>query len=151
VHFAVTDLTAHASGWDLSPNSKYLQALVRVDHELDKILAAIDAQPRLKGRTAIVLTADHGGGAPFRSHDQNKMWVDYIIPFVVWTDDGKKGELYALNPKTRKDPSLANPPIGAEGLPPVRNGEAGNVVLQLLGLPAIPGSTLDGKQDLVLR
>ena len=81
----------------------------------------------------------------------NRMWVDYIIPFVVWTGDGHKAELYELNPQTRKDPSIWNPATGAEGLPPVRNGEAGNVVLQLLGLPAIPGSTLDGKQDLILR
>jgi predicted AlkP superfamily pyrophosphatase or phosphodiesterase len=151
VHFATTDLTAHASGWDLTPGSKYLQAVQRVDRELGKILAAIEAQPRLRGHTAIVLTTDHGGGAPYKSHDQNKMWVDYIIPFAVWTGDGHKGELYALNPATRKDPSLANPATGAEGLPPVRNGEAGNVVLQLLGLPAIPGSTLDAKQDLVVR
>jgi hypothetical protein len=151
VHFAITDLTAHASGWDLTPGSKYLKALQRVDTELGKILAAIDAQPRLAGHTAIVLTADHGGGAPFRSHEQNMMWVDYIIPFVVWTGDGHKAELYELNARTRKDPSLANPPIAAPGLPPVRNGEAGNVLLQLLGLPAIPGSVLDAKQDLVVR
>jgi len=151
VHFGITDITAHASGWDLTPTSKYMQAVQRVDRELQKILAAIDAQPRLAGHTAIVLTTDHGGGAPFKSHDQNRMWVDYIIPFVVWTGDGHKGELYALNGATRKDPSLANPEIGAPGLPPVRNGEAGNVVLQLLGLPPIPGSTLGAKQDLVLR
>ena len=151
VHFAATDLAAHAAGWDLTPNSKYLQAVVKVDRELSKILAAIDAQPKLAGHTAIVLTTDHGGGAPFKSHDQNKMWVDYIIPFVVWTGDGRKGDLYALNPETRKDPSLANPAIGAAGLPPVRNGEAGNVVLQLLGLPAIPGSRFDAQQNLALR
>jgi len=151
VHFAIPDLVAHASGWDLTPDSKYLKAVLRVDAELGKILAAIDAQPRLAGHTAIVLTTDHGGGAPFRSHHMNQMWVDYIIPFVVWTGDGHKAELYELNQKTRKDPSIWNPATGAEGLPPVRNGEAGNVVLQLLGLPAIPGSTLDGKQDLLLR
>ena len=151
VHFATTDLTAHASGWDLTPSSKYMQAVQRVDRELQKILDAIDTQPGLSGRTAIVLTADHGGGAPFKSHDQNRMWVDYIIPFIVWMGDGHKGELYALNSATRKDPSLSNPASGASGLAPVRNGEAGNVVLQVLGLPAITGSTLDGKQDLVLR
>lgn len=151
VHFGITDIAAHASGWDLTPGSKYLEALQRVDAELAKILGAIEAQPRLKGRTAIVLTADHGGGAPLKSHTLNKMWVDYIIPFVVWTADSRKADLYELNAATRKDPSIQNPPIGAPGLPPVRNGEAGNVALQLLGLPAIPGSLLDAKQDLVLR
>jgi Type I phosphodiesterase / nucleotide pyrophosphatase len=151
IHFAITDLTAHAYGWDITPNSKYLQAVQKVDTELLKILSAIDANPKLRGHTAIVLTADHGGGAPFKSHDKNMMWVDYIIPFVVWFGDGHKAELYELNPKTRKLPALLNPPIGAAELPPIRNGEAGNVVLQLLGLPAIPGSLLDARQDLVLR
>ncbi len=151
VHFAITDLTAHASGWDVGKGSKYLAAVQRVDVELTKILAAVDAQEKLRGHTAIVLTADHGGGAPFRSHDQKMMWVDYIIPFVVWTGEGAKGDLYALNAATRHDPSITNPPMKAPGLPPIRNGEGGNVVLQLLGLPAIPGSVLDAKQDLVVR
>ncbi|MBK7641945.1 MAG: alkaline phosphatase family protein [Planctomycetes bacterium] len=151
VHFAVTDLTAHVTGWDITPGSKYMKAVQKVDAELGKILAAIDAQPALRGRTAIVLTADHGGGAPFKSHDQHGMWVDYIIPFLVWTGAGPRADLYELNTATRKDPSLANPPTDAAGLPPIRNGEGGNVALQLLGLPAIAGSTLDGKQDLRLH
>ena len=151
VHFAVTDLTAHAYGWDITPGSKYLQALQKVDSELLKILSAIDANPKLRGHTAIVLTADHGGGAPFKSHDKNTMWVDFIIPFVVWSGDGHKADLYELNRKSRKEPALANPPTAAAELPPIRNGEGGNVVLQLLGLPAIPGSIFDAQQDLVLR
>lgn len=151
VHFAITDLTAHASGWDVGKGSKYLRAVQLVDAELSKILAVIDAQEKLRGRTAIVLTADHGGGAPFKSHDQKQMWVDYIIPFLVWTGDAAPSELYALNAATRKDPSIANPRVDAPGLPPIRNGEGGNVLLELLGLPAIPGSVLNAKQDLVWR
>jgi len=55
-----------------------------------------------------VLTADHGGGAPFKS-TTDRMWVDYIIPFVVWSGDGHKAELYALNPQTRKTRASRTP------------------------------------------
>ncbi len=97
-----------------------------------------------------MLTADHGGGAPFKSHDQTRMWVDYIIPFLVWTGDGGTArELYALNPRTRADPGLNQVTSDSKApLPPIRNGDSGNLVLALLGLPAITGSTINAQQDL---
>jgi hypothetical protein len=187
-HFAVTDLTAHAYGWDLTPGSRYLKALASIDQQLGRVLDAIGADESLRGHTAVVLTADHGGGAPFKSHDQIQMWVDYIIPFLVWTGDGEaKRDLYALNPRTRADPGLAKPRTaaaakidgsnggagatpgggatrgagaasGAEStpgaspaktsLPPIRNGDAGNLIRALLGLPSVPGSTINAGQDL---
>lgn len=151
LHFATTDLTAHAHGWDVTPGSKYMQAVQRVDAALAQILDTIDSAEALRGRTAIVLTADHGGGAPFRSHDQKHMWVDYIIPFVVWTGTGgARAELYDLNVATRADPGLKQPPRDFTGLPPIRNGDAGNLALALLGLPAVPGSTIGAKQDLIV-
>lgn len=151
LHFATTDLTAHASGWDVTPGSKYMQAVQRVDGALAQILDTIESTDALRGKTAIVLTADHGGGAPFRSHDQKHMWVDYIIPFVVWTGaSGARAELYEINLATRADPGLKQPPRDFTGLPPIRNGDAGNVALALLGLPAVPGSTIGAKQDLVV-
>lgn len=150
-HYATTDLTAHAAGWDVTPGSRYVKAVQEVDAELARILAACDADPALRGKTAIVLTADHGGGAPLRSHDRADMWVDYVIPFVVWTGD-REGEhdLYALSAGGRADPGLTRPPMGSRP-PPIRNGEAGNVALALLGLPPVPGSVIGAEQDLRVR
>jgi len=153
-HFAITDLIAHATGWDVTPGSQYLKAVAKVDEQIGRILDAIEADDALRGKTAVVLTADHGGGAPFRSHDQPAMWVDYIIPFLVWTGDHETPrDLYAINPGTRADPGLAQPRQGVDAkskasLPPIRNGDAGNLVLALLALPPIPGSTINANQDL---
>jgi predicted AlkP superfamily pyrophosphatase or phosphodiesterase len=154
-HFAVTDLTAHVHGWDITPSSKYMRAVASVDAELVRLLDAIESDPKLASTTAIVLTADHGGGAPLRSHDQAHMWVDYIIPFIVWTGspaaERTEHDLYALNPLARRDPGLKQPPMSATGSPPIRNGDSGNLALALLGLPAIPGSTINAAQDLRAR
>lgn len=148
-HYAITDLTAHERGWDVTPGSAYMQAVARVDRELGRMLDAIAASASLRGKTAVVLTADHGGGAPFRSHDQPHMWVDYIIPFFVWTGDGGAAkDLYALSASTRTDPSIGRPLRDDRGLPPIRNGDAANLVLDLLGLPPVPGSQINAAQDL---
>ncbi len=148
-HFAITDLTAHMHGWDLTPGSRYMRAVARVDEELGRILAAIDASPTLRSKTAVVLTADHGGGAPYLSHDQPHMWVDYIIPFLVWLGaDGESRDLYAVSAKTRADPGIGRPLRDSAGLPPIRNGDAANLVLDLLGLPPVPGSQINAAQDL---
>jgi hypothetical protein len=151
-HFALTDLTGHEHGWDVTPRSRYMRAVASVDRELGRILDAVQSNSALHGKTVIVLTADHGGGAPFRSHDQSQMWVDYIIPFLVWSGDGgARADLYALNADTRRDPGLSSPRLADPGLPPIRNGDAGNLLLSLLGLPPVPGSVFDAKQDLRIR
>ena len=161
-HFAATDLTAHAYGWDVTPGSRYLKALASIDREIGRVLDAVEKDDALRGKIAVILTADHGGGAPFKSHEQTRMWVDYVIPFLVWTGDGgTPRDLYELNATTRKDPGIAQPKIASdEGgkstavagagrtLPPIRNGDTGNLALSLLGLPAVPGSTLNAAQDL---
>ena len=75
-----------------------------------------------------------------------------IIPFAVWTgddadDDSGSADLYELNAGTRFDPGLTQPPHDSD-TPPIRNSDAANLALDLLGLPAIPGSTINAKQDL---
>jgi len=150
-HFAAADLAAHEHGWDLTSGSRYLKALRAVDREIGRILDRAQADDSLRGRTAVVLTSDHGGGAPFKSHDRARMWVNYIIPFLVWTGDGgERRDLYELNPLTRRDPSLSQPRGASSAPPPIRNGDAGNLCLGLLGLPPIPGSTINAGQDLAV-
>ncbi len=150
VHFAMTDLTAHKKGWDLTPGSEYLKALAGVDAALVRILDRIESAGHLRGRTAIVLTTDHGGGAPLRSHTQEHMWVNYIIPFLTWTGGAEPSDLYALNAGRRADPGLARPRPGDGTLPPVRNADAANLVLAWLGMPPVPGSTVNAAQDLAV-
>ena len=73
-----------------------------------------------------------------------------IIPFYVWGVSIAAGvDLYELNPNTRLDPARSIPSMSAP-VQPIRNGDAGNLALQLLGLPVIPNSTINASQDLAV-
>ena len=148
LHLALPDFVGHASGWDLSDGSAYRQALLDIDASLGFILSKINNSPTLKDRVAIVLTADHGGGVPLISHRDPEAPVNFTIPFLVWTGVHQtQVDLYAINANTRHCPA-ANERFTANQLPPIRNSDASNTCLMLLGLPAIPGSTVNARQDL---
>lgn len=151
IHYPDADLAAHAAGWDVTPGSAYLRAVQAIDHEIDRLLDACTEIEGVHGRVAVVMTTDHGGGAPWKTHDQPHMWINYVIPFSVWTGEDQGGlDLYELNPETRRDPSLGRPD-SAGARQPIRNGEAGNVALALLGLPPVPGSTIGAREPLRVR
>lgn len=151
LHYSSPDCTGHTSGWNLSPDSEYMKSVRHVDEQISRLLGTIEKSDHLRGRTAIILTSDHGGGAPHKSHTETNMWVNYIIPFIVWTgDDRAADDLYAINAESRFDPSLKNPPMSAPQQP-IRNADAGNLALSLLQLPAISGSTANARQDLQIR
>lgn len=148
LHITDLDSVGHAIGWDPTPGSDYSNALLRIDNELGVLFRLVDETPFLAGRTVILLTADHGGAQ--KNHSDATLAADYTIPFYVWGPGATGGaDLYALNPTTRANPGTARP--GYDTAPqPVRNGEAGNVSLKLLGLGPIPGSTIGAAQDLAV-
>ncbi len=149
IHFLHPDVAGHLYGWNLSGDSKYMQAVAAVDSLLGDLFAWLDANPQYAAATAIVLTSDHGGGAPHKNHHGiGHLWVNYIIPFIVWTGDGKaNGDLFELNPSTHSDPGL-NDPRPTESKPSIRNADAGNLCLYLLGLPSIINSTRNVQQNI---
>ena len=142
VHFGDTDGAGHSQGWG---SAAYNAALVQVDGYLGRMLELIANQPALKGKTDLILTADHGGED--KGHGDPTKPIDYTIPFYVWGAGVTAGDLYTLNAQTRLSPGESRPDY-SEPKQPVRDADAGNLALSLLGLPPIPGSGVDAKQDL---
>lgn len=151
LHFGAADGAGHSKGWDMAAGSPYRAAVAEIDRELGALLEAIDADPSLRGAVAIVLTSDHGGGVPFITHTEMRAPENFVIPFAVWLGrDQPAAELAALNADRRA--VLARETLAGNDLSPqpIRNAEAGNVALQLMGLPPIPGSVANARQDLLL-
>ncbi len=145
IHLVDTDLAGHGDNWT---TDSYYTALKSIDNQLQKILTLVENSPTLNERTAIVLVADHGGIG--RAHSDEKDPLNHTIPFYVWGDGVAKGiNLYALNKTTRKDPESSRPDY-ASSPQPIRNGDAANLVLGLLGLPPIADTAaqINAKQDL---
>ncbi len=145
-HYQDPDATGHSLGWSANPESRYAASLKSVDTQIGKILDMVRETPDLNGKTTIILTSDHGGHD--RTHGDTKNPLDYTIPFYVWgAGVTPGGDLYAFNPTSRSEPAAeANPPYS--GPQPIRNGDAANLALSLLGLQPVPGSTIDFAQDL---
>ena len=153
LHFRHPDTTGHASNWDITPGSDYLNAVIDVDGFLGDILAMVQSDPELNDSTALIVTADHAGDLGLNIHlllPELGLIDSGIIPFYVWGVGIAAGaDLYELNPNTRLDPGRSIPSMSAP-VQPIRNGDAGNLALQLLGLPVIPNSTINTSQDLAV-
>lgn len=148
LHLADPDTTGHSQGWFVTNGSAYCNIIQTMDSRLGVIFDLVATNAQLAGRTAILLTADHGGY--LKDHSNNSLPENYTIPFYVWGPGVMAGApLYALNPSTRLDPGAGRPTYSAP-VQPIRNGEAANVCLKLLGLPPVPGSTIGQAQDLAL-
>ena len=147
-HYQDPDSAGHRYGWSTDPASPYATTLKNVDTQIGLILHLAETNPTLKGKTVVILTSDHGGHE--KTHGDTHNPLDYTIPFFVWGANIQPGgDLYAMNPTCRTAPAAtANPP--AAGSQPIRNGEAANLALALLGLGPVPGSTLNNPQNLVV-
>jgi hypothetical protein len=142
VHYADTDDAGHAYGWG---SATYNAAITKIDGFLGQIFNLVQTDPQLAGRTAIVLSADHGGTG--LGHSDATLAVDYTIPFYAWGAGVGRGDLYLINTNSRTNPGTSRPTYTSAGQP-IRNGDGGNLSLDLLGLGPIPGSLINAAQDL---
>lgn len=145
VHLGSPDHYGHRDG---GMSAAYRASVIRTDARIGRLLRAIDSSPALRGSTYVILTADHGFRATATDHSAH-LYANYRIPFVVWGPGVARGaSLYRLNPDYRA-PGTTRPTYA--GAQPIRNGDLGNLALDLLGLGPIPGSTLNSTQSLDIR
>ena len=153
LHLRDPDTAGHRFGWRLWGWHPYMRAVRRADRQIGRVLAAVDADPELAGRTVVIVTADHGGsghdhGAPAPAYFTDRR--DYTVPFYVWGAGVAPADLYELNEGTRADPGEGHPGVAARPQP-VRNGDAANLALAALGLGPVPGSTIGAEAPLRVR
>jgi hypothetical protein len=136
VHIVDPDYRGHSSGWE-SP--QYRAAVMTVDERIKSILDYVTTDADFVGKTAIIVTADHGG-----TGDTHVIEYDpgsYTIPGFVWGPGIPAGvELYSIL-GNRGDPGDEWLDYNA-AVQPYRNGDTGNLALSLLGLPPVPGSSM---------
>ena len=137
IHIAEPDLTGHSAGWGSVAWSNMVRV---VDAQLTRIINAIDANPALANQTALIVTADHGGGGVNpNGHTEAYHINNYTIPFFLRAPGIPGGtDLYQLfsnrtDPGTNRTDYTTHPQ-------PLRNGDASNLALSLMVLPPIPGS-----------
>ena len=140
------DAAGHRDGW-LRPG--YVAALRQVDRLLGRVVSTIASDPQLAGSTLLVVTSEHGGRK--HSHGNPRRLTNYRVPLVVSGPGVPAGaDLYALNPTYAK-PGEARVGYDAAAQP-LRNLSVANLVTTVLGLPPIPGSGVNARQDVtVLR
>jgi hypothetical protein len=143
IHYPGPDAVGHAQGY---MSAAYVAEVARTSGLIGELLDTIAGSPALAASTVVVLSSDHGGLGT--SHANATAAVNYTIPFFAWGVGVTAGaDLYALNPD-RTDPGTSRPDYTAAQ--PIRNAEAGNLALDLLGLPVIPGSVINTGQTLDL-
>jgi predicted AlkP superfamily pyrophosphatase or phosphodiesterase len=147
LHYGDADGAGHRYGY---LGQEYLDAVKLVDGYLGDVLKLAESGV-WKDNSVIILSADHGGQPGTTGHGKNDEPYNYTLPFIVWGTGVSQGaDLYELNATTRKNPGDGRPEYGPTKQP-IRNGDGGNLALKLLGAPAIPGSSINAKQDLRVR
>ena len=143
VHFVDPDAVGHDFGWE---SEEYNDVVMKMDTLIGRIHELIDNDALLAGKTAVLVTADHGGTG--YTHVDPTFPENYTVPFYITAPGVPAGvDLYSLNPDDRLDPGAGRPDYSATPQP-IRNGEVTNLALDLLSLGAIPGSVINGGQDL---
>jgi predicted AlkP superfamily pyrophosphatase or phosphodiesterase len=142
LHLAAPDRTGHAHGF---MGSAYLDAVRATDRRIGRVMAAIRNDAALRDHLAVIITSDHGGYGT--GHGDPTLRTSYTVPFMVWGKGMPAGaDLYALNP-AYADPGASRTTYSTTRQP-IRNVSAANLAMDLLDLPAVPGSQVDTRLDL---
>src|SRR6188508_1779999 len=88
------------------------------------VFSLVDSDPTLKGKTAIVLTSDHGGSA--FGHVNPQLKENFTVPVLIWGTGVRRGDLYEMNSESRRDPFDERIDYAA-ARQPIRNGDTGNL------------------------
>ena len=91
---------------------------------------------RFKGKTAIIISADHGGkGLDHGFNTQSAQLHDSVLR--LGRRRGARARTCTRSTaSSRGDPQATRPDYADAGLQPIRNGDGGNLALKLLGLGA---------------
>lgn len=136
LHLSATHRVGVREGFT-SPD--YDAAVAQADARVAQLLATIEGSTKLSGRTIVVVASDHAGSKTLATN--TKALPNIRVPFLVWGPGVAVGaDLYDLNPQL-KDP--AGEWKGYGGRQPVRTAHVAAVVTKALGLPPVPGGTLD--------
>lgn len=143
LHYGDPDAAGHLYGWN---SIEYLDAVKDIDCQIGRIFDLVESDPAFQGRTAVILTSDHGGIGT--DHSDPAIPENYTVPVYLWGPGVPAGaDLYMLNIPSRLDPGDTRPDYLSVPQP-IRNAGTGNLALDLLGLPAIPGSSINASHDL---
>lgn len=142
LHLSLPDNVGHDRGF---MSKAYLRTVKQVDGLVGSVLDTVDSAPAIAGSTAVILTSDHGGmGA---DHSDARSLANYRVAFMVRGPGVTPGtDLYELNPDY-KFPGKRRTTYD-QRRQPVRNGDLANLALDLLDLPAVPGSEHNADLDL---
>jgi hypothetical protein len=135
LHVAELDYIGHSYSWG---GETWNAELDRVDAWLGRLMNQTTAGDAGSVSWGLVVTADHGGVGT--DHSDTTEPFNYRIPFfVVGPGVPPNRDLYEVVGGRRKDPGSAQLRYSAPDQP-VRNADAPNVALRMLGLPNVPGS-----------
>lgn len=136
LHICDPDYAGHGYGWG---SLNYNLAVKHADTLIGLILSGLDLRPELKAATAVIISADHGGGVPSYTHVDHTQRENYTIPLLLWgAGIPARRDAYSLF-ANRFNPGEGRPPNDS-ATPPLRNGDTGNIAMALLGLPPITNS-----------
>ena len=143
LHLGLPDHVGHQHG---AYSKQYRAAVRKADALLGKVLRKVRSSSTMRKHLTVIVTADHGMGR--HGHADPSKRDHYRIPFFIWGKRVDAANLYKINPGYTF-PGKGRP--GYDDPQPIRNGDAANLALDLLGLGAIKDSVFNDEQRLRWR